>query len=154
MSSQQAIHDLMGQIGPVLDLAQVTSFPDDACWRAVFDGGSWIDLEYDAAADRVVFTGNVGPVEEGARQRTYEALLRYSYAWTEHGGVRAALDGAPGNVVLMIEVAADSLDLPRLCQVLQNFKGVIEGWREVLAAIAGGAAPDRFDPLTTNMLRV
>lgn len=154
MSSQQAIHDLIAQIGPILDLAQVTAFPEDACWRAVFDAATWIDVEYEAAGDRLVLTATVGPVEESARQRSYEALLRYNYIWTEHGGVRGALDGTPGNVVLMIEMPAAGVDLPRLCQVLQNFKVVVEGWRELLGTIGNGAVPARFDALVTTMLKV
>jgi len=154
MSSQEAIHDLIAQIGPILDLAQVTVFPEDSCWRAVFDAATWIDVEYEAAGDRLVLTGTVGPVEESARQRSYEALLRYTYIWTEHGGVRAALDGTPGNVVLMVELPAAGVDLPRLCQVLQNFRGVVGGWRELLVTIGSGSAPARFDALATTMLKV
>jgi hypothetical protein len=154
MPSQQTIHDLVAQIGPVIDLAQVTAFPDDAAWRMVFDATTWIDMEYDDAAARLVFTGTVGPVDEGARPRTYEALLRYAYLWTEHGGVRAALDGTPGNVVLMFEMPATDVDLPRLCQVLQNLRTVIDGWREVLPAIASGSATPGQEIIPMNMIRV
>jgi len=42
MPSQQTIHDLVTQIGPVIDLAQVTAFPDDAAWRMVFDAATWM----------------------------------------------------------------------------------------------------------------
>lgn len=153
MSSQQAVHDLIVLVGPTLDLAQVTEFEEDAAWRLVFDESIWVDLEYDDEGDRLILTGMVGAVAEAARARAYEALLRYNYLTTEHG-VRAALDGAPGDVVLMVEMPAADADLPLLCQVLRDFRVVVEGWREALGSIAAETSSQGFEQLPVNMIRV
>jgi hypothetical protein len=154
MSSERAVHELMLQVGPVLDLEQVTEFAEDHAWRLVFDAATAIDIEYDSYADRLVLTADVAPVELHAREKTFEAMLRYNYLWTEHGGVRAALDGAPGRAVLMIEMPASGLEMTRICAVLKNFSAVVEGWRGVLASIAtaGGASDAPFN--ATGMIRV
>jgi hypothetical protein len=94
--------------------------------------------EYDEPGARLVLTGTVGAVAEHARARAYEALLQYTYIWPEHGGVRAALDGPQGMVVLMLELPLAGLEISRLSSVLQNFRGVIEGWRGILASITAG----------------
>jgi hypothetical protein len=73
--------------------------------------------------------------------------------WTQHGGVRAALDGAPGNVVLMIETPAAGLEVSKLCNILQGFRAAVEGWRGVLSSIAsGGTASDTLQ-FSEGMIR-
>lgn len=131
MPSQQAIHDLMAQIGPVLDLAKVTEFSEEASWHLAFDADIGMDIEYDPDGERVMITGGIA-AEPTNREKVYEALLHYNYLWTEHGGVRAALDGLPGHLVLMLEVPISRLEMSYLCAVLQNFRTVIEGWQVIL----------------------
>ncbi|MBS1196605.1 MAG: type secretion chaperone, CesT family [Proteobacteria bacterium] len=139
MSSQRAIHELMAQVGPVLDLDRVTEFAEDQTWHLVFDESTSVDVEYDDDGNRLMLTGDVGAVPSQSREKAFEALLRYNYLWTEHGGVRGALDGSAGNVVMMVEMTASGLDITRLCSVLQNFRAVVEGWRDVLTSIADGS---------------
>lgn len=131
MSSQHAIHDLMVQIGPVLDLSQVTEFPEDASWHIAFNADIGMDIEYDPDCERVMITGDLG-AEPQNREKVYAALLHYNYLWTVHGGVRAALDGLPGRLVLMLEMPISHLEMSHLCAVLQNFRTVIEGWQDIL----------------------
>jgi hypothetical protein len=154
MSSWQAVHDLMTRVGPVLDLQQVTEFAEDQAWRLVFDASTGVDVDYDGRGDRLVLTATVAAVEAHAQAKSFEALLRYNYLWTQHGGVRAALDGAPGNVVLMIEVPAAGLDVSKLCTILQGFRAVVEGWRGVLASIASGSAASDTLVFSEGMIRV
>jgi len=80
--------------------------------------------------------------------------LRYNYLWTEHGGVRAALDGSPGNVVLMIETPGSGLEISKLCNILQGFRAAVEGWRGVLASIASGRAASDTLAIADGMIRV
>jgi hypothetical protein len=154
MSSWQAVHDLIAQVGPVLDLQQVTEFAEDQAWCLVFDTSTRVDVDYDEHGDRLVLTANVATVEAHAQAKSFEALLRYNYLWTQHGGVRAALDGAPGNVVVMIETPASGLEISKLCSIVQGFRATVDGWRGVLASIAsGGAASDKL-VISDGMIRV
>jgi hypothetical protein len=154
MSSWQAVHDLMAQVGPVLELQQVTEFAEDRTWCLVFDESTGIDVDYDERGDRLVLTANVAAVEAPAQAKSYEALLRYNYLWSEHGGVRAALDGAPGKVVFMIETPVSGLEISKLCNILQGFRAVVEGWRGVLASIASGGTASDTLVFADGMIRV
>lgn len=152
MSSQQAVHDLMAQIGPVLELAQVTEFADDASWRLVFDADTQMDIEYDPQGERLMITGNLA-AEPQNREKAFEALLRYNYLWTAHGGVRAALDGVPGKLVLMLEMPTARLEMSHLCAVLQNFRTVIDGWRAILKGNTSTQAADELPVDWTGIIR-
>jgi hypothetical protein len=154
MSSWQAVHDLIARVGPALDLQQVIEFTEDRSWHLVFDASTTIDVDYDEGGDRLMLTANVAALAADAREKSFGALLRYNYLWTEHGGVRAALDGSPGNVVLMIETPASGLEISRLCNILQNFRNVVEGWRVVLASIASGGAVSNAPFASEGMIRV
>ncbi|SDG76746.1 type III secretion system chaperone [Propionivibrio dicarboxylicus] len=132
MSSQQTLRDLMTEIGPLLDLAQITEFSEDASWHLVFDTDIHMDIEYDPKGERLMITGDLSELPQ-ERENTCVALLRYNYLWTEHGGVRAALDGVPGRLVLMLEMPVARLEISRLCAALRNLRTVIETWRAILS---------------------
>lgn len=154
MASKQAIHELMVQIGPVLDLAYVTEFADDNAWMVAFDTATQIDLEYDEAGARLVLSADLAEVPEPAKSRAHELLLEYNYLWSEHGGVRAAIDAPRSMVVLMLDLRAEELEVSRLCGVLQNLRVIVEGWREALAAIAAREEPANFALPVATMIRV
>ena len=155
MSSMQAIHELMAQAGPILDLLQVTEYADDRAWTLVFAEDSRVDVEYDETGDRLVLTSEIGTIPQGAREKAYEALLHYNYIWPVHGGVRSAVEPATGGVVLMIDLAAGDLEISRLASVLQNFRTVADGWRGVLAGIpAGGTGKVEVGMPSGGMIRV
>ena len=140
-----ALQDLMRQVGPTLDLARVTAYEGNQAWRLVFDDehGSVIDAEWDSHAGRVVFTAEVATVPETARASAFELLLTYNYLWSAHGGVRAAVTGPAGDVVLLFDLALEGLDLPRLCEVLGNMHAIARSCRAVLEALADSAgAPE------------
>src|SRR5437868_12105859 len=109
MASQQSIHDLVAQIGGMLDVEAVMEFEQERAWMVAFDPGTRIDLEYEDESQRLMLTGNVAGVEQHLRAKAYEALLQYTFLWTEHGGVRAAIDPTQDVVVLMVEVSAIDL---------------------------------------------
>lgn len=141
MTTSQTVHDLMAQIGPVLDLAQVTEFAADDAWTLVFDDGQRVYAEFDDAGQRLVLTAEVSAVEEHTRARACEALLRWNYLWGSHGGVRAALDGAPGKVVLLLDLPLSGLELPQLCGVVRALGETADRWRDAFGSLgAGGAA--------------
>lgn len=153
MSSQQTIHNLMMQLGPVFKLHQVTEFAEDLSWHIVIDESTRMDIEFDEKGDRLILTADVAAVKMQAREKTFELLLRYNYLTTEHGGVRAALDGTPGRVVLMVEMPCCNLEISRLCCVLQNLRTVVDGWRTVLVSIASGVISSKESYAMAGMIR-
>jgi len=154
MATLEAVQGIMMRVGTTLDLQQVTEFAEDGAWSLIFDATTTIDAEYDEARQRVIFTGDIGAVPAQARERALELLLQYSYLWPEHGGVRAALDGPSGHAVLMVDLAAQDIELTRFCDALSNFRAVVDGWRNVLASMTtrGGATGASLD--MTGFIRV
>jgi len=151
--SAQAIGDLMARVGPLLDLHQITAFPEDLSWALFFDESTRLDVDYDEARSRAVVEGVVGAVEEHARLRVHTMLLQYNYLWRQHGGVRAALEGAPGDLVLLLDLPPN-VDLPTLCGILQNFRNVVEEWRRAVAnANSDGGSTAGADP-SAGFLRI
>jgi hypothetical protein len=140
LHSKDAIHQVMREIGPVLDLMQVSAYGERDAWLVAFGGGAVFDIEYDAGLNRLVMTGVIGEVAEHARSRVYEVLLQYNYVWTETGGVRMALDGTPGRVVMMFELPAAEVHLALLGEVLMNMAQVRNTWRHILQDHSDAAA--------------
>lgn len=137
-----ALQRLVAQAGPALDLARVTAYEGDHAWSLVFDDGrgSTIDVEWDSVAERAMFTAEVSIIPAGARLPAFELLLQYNYLWGEHGGVRTALTGSEGDVVLLFDLPLADLDLPRLCEVLSNLHAIAASFRTVLARVNPSAA--------------
>src|SRR5436190_23609242 len=70
MSSQQAVHDLMAQVGPLMDeVERVTEHADLGAWVVVFEARTRIDVACDEEGARLVLTTEVAAVEEHARGR-------------------------------------------------------------------------------------
>lgn len=143
MNSKESVHQLMREIGPLLDLREVSAFEERDAWLVAFEAGPVFEIDYDAGLNRVVITAVVAEVAEHARLRIYEILLQYNYVWTETGGVRMALDGSPGKVVMMFELPAAELHLSMLAEVLTNLAQIRGAWCQVLHEPGDASCPSR-----------
>ena len=126
---------LIEEAAPLAGAGPLMAYTDRDAWLLSWDGDTMLDLEHDPAADRVVLAGGIWTPADAARPRVCEMLLQYNYIWTETGGLRMALDGQPGQVVLMFELPATQLNVSRLSTVLVNMVGVQRAWRELLRQI-------------------
>lgn len=77
----------MTQIGPALDLAQVTEYAEDAAWHLIFDADIHMDIEYDPNSGRIMITADLAAVPH-QREKIFETLLHYNYFWTERGAAK------------------------------------------------------------------
>lgn len=152
MSLQETAHHLMGEIGPLLDAERVTEFAEESAWSVGFSEGTAVHVELDDSAGRLVLTSDVAA--GGRPAGVYELLLRYNYLWTGHGGLRTALAGPDGPVVLMFELPVAGLEASRLCDVLANFRRAVEGWREILDGRARGDGASEPGPVGSGFIRV
>ena len=91
----------------------------------------------------------------GERLALYELILQYNARWKETGGVRLALDGPEGSVVLAYDMPLAGLDLPRLQTVIRNFRDTLDGWRKIVAASGqtAGRGTGGLDPMPPGALR-
>lgn len=138
--SQALLHQLMCEIGPLLDLDEVIEQPADAVWVLVFADGTVIEAEYDeAAGGRLMLSMELGTPAEAAATDLHRLLLQYNYLWRQTGGVRMALAGSA--VVQALELAVPGLALPTLADALTGLHDNAAPWRAMLAAPADAGAP-------------
>lgn len=136
MSDRRHVQALMREIGPGLELQEVTEFEERGTWTLVVDDGTVLFADYDDGREGIVLSAEVALPPEAGRPALHEFMLRYNNAWRETGGVRLALDGE-GAVVQLFDVPAAGLDLSRLQGVVAGFVGTLRAWREIVAR--GGA---------------
>lgn len=133
--SQPHLHQLMSEIGPLLDLDEVVEHPGEAVWVLVFADGAVIEAEYDeAAGGRLLLSMELGEPAEADAAELHRTLLQYNSLWRRTGGVRMALAGR--TVVQALELAVPGLALSTLASALTGLHGNAALWRDLLAPAA------------------
>ena len=144
----EAVSELMGQVGSLMDLMSVAEAEDGAAWILAVDETLALLAEYDADGRKLILSAETAVVPEERRVEVYEMLLLFNAQWRDTGGIRMVLE-APGEpVVQMADLAADGLDLVGLQTVLENFIAKALAWQKLVsegAGIDGGAKGDRED---------
>jgi hypothetical protein len=136
--SQPHLHQLMSEIGPLLDLDEVIEHAGEAVWVLALADGAVVEAEYDeAAGGRLLLSMELGEPAEAGAAELHRTLLQYNYLWRQTGGVRMALAGRV--VVQGLELAVPGLDLSTLAAALTGLHGNAALWRDLLAS---SAAPD------------
>ena len=126
----------MREIGPLMDLQQVSAYDSGQDWLLAVDAQTRFDAQYDPALNRLVLSGVIAPVPPQSRLAIYEILLQYNAAWIETGGVRMALDQRTSDIVMLLDLPAADLHAGLLAQVLANMAGVQTAWRQILGDLA------------------
>jgi hypothetical protein len=152
MTDFSQAHDLMVQVGDMLDLPQVTEFAERQSWLLVTKDNVAVSVELDGDNGRLVLAANAGaPSRE--RPADLETLLVHNMAWRETGGLRFALEQPGGEALLMFDVALSGLDASRLQALVGDLAAKAAVWRSYLTRSDTGAAPPPPDVLET-MIRV
>ena len=132
MSSFSQIQQLMTEIGPLLELSEVTEFTEDQSWVLVIDDETVVAADLVEEIGKLVLSAEVATPPAEKRNRTYQLLLEFNHQWPETDGLRMGLDGPGGMVVMMIELPVAGLDIQRLQTVVGNFVEQIAEWRELI----------------------
>lgn len=149
MPDRAQVHALMTEIGPALELAEVTEIEGDNRWILVIRDGTVLFVDYDPEDQRLWLSADVGAPPPGDRLRLYELMLLYNAQWQQTGGVRLALDGPEGDVVQAYDLPLAGLDLHHLQQVVRNFGDMLEAWRKIVST---GAAAPRAEPFGLDQM--
>ena len=59
MAGWDHVHNLMVELGDLMDLPQVSGYSDENAWHLVTEAGS-IEVDYDDGGDRVLLTMPIG----------------------------------------------------------------------------------------------
>src|SRR3954453_10385430 len=110
MTGPSRVQALMREIGPLLELEQVSDFDGEREWALVVDAATVVHADYVEADDRLMLSIELGRPPEASHHRIYELLLLYNHGWPETGGVRMALESPGGTVVQLFETGAADLD--------------------------------------------
>ena len=141
MPDKAHLHALMTEIGPALELVEVTEFDEDNLWVLVVRDDVVVFVDYVPEDRRLRLTAEIGVPSPADRLQLYELMLQYNARWKETGGVRLVLDGPEGGVVQAYDLPVAGLDLHRLQNVIRNFGDMLEGWRKIVATGAGAPQP-------------
>jgi hypothetical protein len=143
MIDSERVRTLMTDIGPAMDLADVSEAAEGGPWALGDQDGTVIYIENVPEEDRLWLSADVGAPRVEDRTRLYELILLYNAQWRQTGGVRIVLDSPEGRIVQAFDVVASGLDVPRLRTILVNFRRTLDGWRKI---VAGEPAPETDFP--------
>jgi hypothetical protein len=148
MSLQQAIEQVMTEIGPVADLLVVDAYPSEHMWHLAVNEDTQIFAELVLSRGTLVLSTELGHPQAGERGTLYELLLRYAHVWNSTGGLRMSLDAPDGGLWMLLDCPAQSLTVADLSALLADFATRAQAWREIVAAHGKpGAEPVRFETL-------
>lgn len=119
---------MMEEIGPSLSDIQTVIQSEDRNWAVQFSDDSIVMLEWVEGPDRVVLTSLLGAPSESMQLSVYETLLCYNLLWKDTGGVKMALSGPGGELVVIYELFSTDLTLNELQTVLTNFVSIAQIW--------------------------
>ena len=146
MTGKAQVQALVAEIGPLLELGEVTAFDAEDLWTLVVDAETVLFLDYEQGQERLWLSGEVATPPPSERARLHETLLTYNHRWRDTGGLRMSLDGEGGAVVLSYDMPAEGLGLA--------------GWRwwsrtswMCCAPGAKGSAASRAHPLRASPRR-
>lgn len=120
---------MMEEIGPSLPEIEAVIQSEQTHWAIQFDDRSIVMLEWADKPDRVVLTAMLGRPSESMQLSVYETLLCYNLLWKDTGGVKMALSGPGGELILLYELfVTEALNLNGFQTVLTNFVSIAQVW--------------------------
>ena len=143
---------MMEEIGPAMPEVEAVIQSEEKNWAIQFEDQSIAMLEWAESPDRVVLTAMLGIPSETMQLSVYETLLCYNLLWKDTGGVKMALSGPGGELVLLYELFASNLNRNELQTVLINFVSISQVWSVYVTG--EGEQPASNLPSPTDMLHL
>jgi hypothetical protein len=132
---------MMEEIGPIMSEIEAVIQSEEKNWAIQFDDQSIVMLEWIENPDRLVLTAMLGTPTDSMQLSVYETLLCYNLLWKDTGGVKMALSGPGGELVLLYELFSSNLALNELQTVLTNFVSIAQVWSVYVTGESDQAAP-------------
>jgi hypothetical protein len=130
MSIPATLQQAMTEIGPLLEVEEVTEYPDQKLWIISIDLDTILFAEYDEASRQLILSADVTEVPSERRTELFDLLLRYNGRWEDTGGLCMSLDKDGQVIQQSAALPAEDLDTQALHTVLMNFLDVLGNWRE------------------------
>jgi hypothetical protein len=87
-----------------------------------------VTLEWAENPDKVVLSTILGKPSQKNQLSVYETLLCYNLLWRDTGGVKMALGGPEGEILLIYEMYIQETNLNEFKTVLLNFLNIAKVW--------------------------
>jgi hypothetical protein len=143
---------MMEEIGPSMSEIEAVIQSEEKNWAIQFDDQSIVMLEWAESPDRIVMTAMLGTPTESMQLSVYETLLCYNLLWKDTGGVKMALSGPGGELVLLYELFSGNLTLNELQTVVSNFVSIAQVWSVYVTGDSDQVAP--ASPSSLDMLHL
>ncbi len=121
---------LLQELGPQTPEIDAVLQEDEKSWLLVFADEQSVYVEWANNPDRLVLSTGLGRPPEGNELPVYETLLSYNLLWQDTGGVRMAIDGPQGDIMLIYDLFDDQLSLAELQTVVLNINSIAAIWRD------------------------
>jgi hypothetical protein len=121
---------LLQELGPQTPEIDAILQEDEKSWLLVFADEKSVYVEWAANPERLVLSTGLGKPVEGSELQVYETLLSYNLLWQDTGGVRMAIDGPQGEIMLIYDLFDDQLSLSELQTVVLNISNIAGIWRD------------------------
>ncbi|MGV3662259.1 MAG: type III secretion system chaperone [Prosthecobacter sp.] len=144
MTSLEQMQRLIEELGPATDEVLEVQQHGDTSWALVIDDTTAFYLDFVADRQVLILSTDLGTPEEDSRDSAYQIALLSNFNWSQSGGIKLGLEAPDGNLVLMFEVNAASLDLTTLQQALGFFAEKNLAWRTLIhtgLGFSSGSAP-------------
>ena len=149
MTGLEVVQQLMAEIGPRMELSEVSEFTEEESWVLVVDDQTVISADYDPDGARIFFSTEVAQPPAQNRARFYEQMLMFNHMWPETGGLRFALDGPAGAAVLSFDLPLDGLDIQGVEQSLSTLLEQLTIWRAHFSTVVEDSSGE--NPPDTNL---
>lgn len=131
---------LLQELGPQTPELDAVLQENEKSWLLVFGDEQSIYVEWANNPDRLVLTTGLGRPVEGNELQVYETLLSYNLLWQDTGGVRMAIDGPQGEIMLIYDLFDDQLSLAELQTVVLNITSIAGIWRDYVQKESAASA--------------
>lgn len=126
----QYISQRLGEVGPETENLSVIVQDDDSSWTLAFENEVTVLVLVEWADEpaRLVLTADIGTPPAGRAAQVHKTALSYNTLWRETGGARIGMGGEEGDLLLVRELDAESVQGGDLASVLEQFAAVAQWW--------------------------
>lgn len=150
MSHFKHISTMMSELGPGLELSEVTEFTEQTTWMLIVDDDTMLIADYDADAGHLYLSADVTAPPDEQRTEVYDRLLQYNLSFRETNGMRMSLDGPGGTVVQSCDLSTHGLEFEYLLTVVSDFIEKLFIWREQVSGGIASANSSDDEPFAPN----
>ncbi len=124
----QKFQIMMEEVGPEVSDIETVIQNEDRDWAIQFEDQTIVTLEWADNPDKVVLSTILGKPTQKNQLSVYETLPCYNLLWRDTGGVKMALGGPEGVILLIYEMYMQETNLNEFKTVLLNFLNIAKVW--------------------------